>query len=172
MNTISPVQDEYSSLPKIYGNTKHAQAVAYSPPPMSAEHETRVQRMKLELAALQLQETRLKVGASASAAMHQEWSQIATVICQSLELVLNHIKNQPSTPSLHTASQSQSKFYLNPNQIRLIRMIVKGLSNKEISEELNLKQSSINQALSRVYKILNVSSRMQAVAKCVQEGII
>ncbi len=172
MNTVSNFQEEPHSLPKIYGENRHARAASYSAPTASAEYEARAQRMRIQVAALRIQETRLRVGISANAMAQQEWSQVATVMCQSLELVLNHIKSQSRMSNVCAQNRTQAKAYLSPRQIGMIKLIAKGLSNKEISEVLELKQASTNQSLSRIYKVLNVSSRMQAVVKCVQEGII
>lgn len=145
----------------------------HEPAKDSDQGDIRIQRIKLEVAALQLQEMHLQLMRATESNTHdqKDWIQMTSVMCKSLELILNHIKNIKESREIHHPTQRKPAT-LSQKQIQILQMVAKGMSNKSISAELNMKQSSVNQALSRIYKILGVRSRMQAVSFCNKQGLI
>jgi len=61
---------------------------------------------------------------------------------------------------------------LNQQEIEVLYLASKGKTNKEISDELNLAQRSVEYHLSHVYKKLNVTSRVHAIRKAIEMNII
>ena len=54
----------------------------------------------------------------------------------------------------------------------VLQSLNKGLSNKEICDEMNLKLPTVKTHISSIYKKLGVSSRVQAVLKGKELGIL
>ncbi|ALF53347.1 transcriptional regulator [Nostoc piscinale CENA21] len=61
-------------------------------------------------------------------------------------------------PSLQTAN-------LTPREVEIATLVAQGCSNAEISRELWITQNSVKQALKRMFRKLEVSSRTQMLAK-------
>jgi two-component system, NarL family, response regulator len=53
---------------------------------------------------------------------------------------------------------------LTPRQTQILRLAGAGLSNKLISEQLNISQATVKQQLHRMYELLGIRSRSAAVA--------
>ncbi len=53
---------------------------------------------------------------------------------------------------------------LSPRQVDIARALSNGLSNKEIAEELTLSPKTVENHLTRLYRQLNVNSRLEAMA--------
>lgn len=172
MNTTLNDRD-HMPLPRLYGASNHARTVMHEPAKNPDQGDIRIQRIKLEVAALQLQEMHLQLmRANESNTQDQkDWIKMTSVMCKSLELVLDHIKNDKVSREQHNLTQKTAAM-LSHKQIQILQMVAKGMSNKSISAELNIKTSSLNQMLSRTYKTLGVSSRMQAVSFCNNRGLI
>ena len=69
-----------------------------------------------------------------------------------------------------SASTSGRKLGLTARQEDVIALISEGYSNKEIASELNLTPGTIKMHLSRIYKVLGVKSRTEAIAKHMKLG--
>ncbi|NPA67316.1 MAG: response regulator transcription factor [Chlorobi bacterium] len=50
-------------------------------------------------------------------------------------------------------------------EIKIIRLLEKGLSNKTISERCNISENTVKYHLKNIYKKLGVHSRLQAVRR-------
>lgn len=61
---------------------------------------------------------------------------------------------------------------LNQQELEVLYLASKGKTNKEISDELNLAQRSVEYHLSHIYKKLNVTSRVHAIRKAVELNLI
>jgi two-component system, NarL family, response regulator LiaR len=61
---------------------------------------------------------------------------------------------------------------LSPRELDILRLVAKGVSNKDIALRLGLSLNSIKSYLSTVFSKLNVSSRTEAVFVCLQAGIL
>jgi DNA-binding CsgD family transcriptional regulator len=59
------------------------------------------------------------------------------------------------------------KYHLTPSEINVIKVLVEQrASNKEISEELNIKESTVKQHLYRIYNKIGVDNRIQLIDLC------
>lgn len=63
------------------------------------------------------------------------------------------------------AGQGSSAHGLTARQIEVMDLISEGRSNKEIATELGLTPGTVKMHLSRIYKVLGVKSRTEAIAK-------
>ena len=54
---------------------------------------------------------------------------------------------------------------LSERETEVLRLIVAGLSNQEIAEELTIAESTVKTHINHIYSKLNVTSRTQAVVK-------
>ena len=61
---------------------------------------------------------------------------------------------------------------LTKKEMDVLRLASKGITNKEIAEELNLKVQTVRGRLKKVFKKLNVSSRTEAVMYAMKKGWI
>lgn len=55
---------------------------------------------------------------------------------------------------------------LTPREVQIANLVAKGLTNAEIGAELWITQNSVKQALKRMFRKLEVSSRTEMIAKC------
>jgi DNA-binding CsgD family transcriptional regulator len=69
----------------------------------------------------------------------------------------------PTSPDLASLSQ---------REMEVLRLVARGLSNKEVARELELSQATVRKHLERIYRKLEVRGRAAAVARILeQEGI-
>ncbi len=61
---------------------------------------------------------------------------------------------------------------LSQRELQILECVIKGMSNKEISDMVNLSLDTIKTHLKNVYRKLNVSSRSQAIQLAIKENII
>jgi two-component system competent response regulator ComA len=61
---------------------------------------------------------------------------------------------------------------LTQQETDVLLLASKGKTNKEISDELNLAQRSVEYHLSHIYKKLNVTSRVHAIRKAIELNLI
>lgn len=61
---------------------------------------------------------------------------------------------------------------LTQQEADVLALASKGKTNKEIADELNLAQRSVEYHLSHIYKKLNVTSRVHAIRKAIELNII
>jgi DNA-binding NarL/FixJ family response regulator len=61
---------------------------------------------------------------------------------------------------------------LTPREFEVLRLIVKGSSNKEIAAELNITESTVKYHINMVFTKLNVTDRTQAATAALKRGII
>jgi DNA-binding NarL/FixJ family response regulator len=61
---------------------------------------------------------------------------------------------------------------LSDRQIQILALLSKGMSNCEMSVEMDLAEKTVNVHLWRLYRRINVSSRTQAVRYAYEQGLI
>lgn len=61
---------------------------------------------------------------------------------------------------------------LTPRQVGVLRLLARGVSNKEIAAELGVSENTVKVHLAQVYRVLGVTTRTAAVIKAARVGII
>jgi DNA-binding NarL/FixJ family response regulator len=60
---------------------------------------------------------------------------------------------------------------LSGRETEIIRLIARGLSNKEISSELHLSEKTVKNHISRIFAKLNINARTQAAVHAIKTGL-
>jgi DNA-binding NarL/FixJ family response regulator len=107
-------------------------------------------------------------------------SSTSEVILSALRLVLSggtylpreimaapHASPAPPAPPPSLASS----LGLTPRQAEVLALLLAGKSNKSICRDLNLAEGTVKTHIAAVFKVLNVSSRVQAVIAASKRGI-
>ena len=76
----------------------------------------------------------------------------------------------PSLASVLAARLSHRS--LTAREVEVLRMVAKGLSNKEIASALNIAEITVKQHVSHVLEKLDVKDRTQAATEALKRGII
>ena len=63
------------------------------------------------------------------------------------------------------------KRLLTPREIEVMRLVLKGYHNPKISEELCITEHTTKAHLSSVYEKLNVTNRVQAIVRFLQDDM-
>ncbi len=84
-------------------------------------------------------------------------------------MVMRKVLDQYNPDSSKAIAQDGVKA-LSELEMEVLRLATKGLSNKEIAEELSLSLRTVQARFTRVFKKLNVSSRTEAVLRGLREG--
>ena len=71
-------------------------------------------------------------------------------------------EDSPATP-ISTASQGQDRASLNPRELEVLRLLVQGLSNKEIAAKLEISESAVKNTLQQLFTKTRVRTRSQLV---------
>ena len=61
---------------------------------------------------------------------------------------------------------------LSKRQLQLLQLLNKGMSNKEISEELGINEHTVKVHLWRLFRRIEVKSRTQAIFYARQQGLL
>lgn len=61
---------------------------------------------------------------------------------------------------------------LSEHKIKILCLVMKGLSNKEIANQLNLTEGTIKQNLNSIYKFLGAKNRVDAIREARELGLI
>ena len=81
--------------------------------------------------------------------------------------------------STFLVQQQQAQTQLNPSKIELLtsreieiaKLVAEGLTNAEIGKQLWIQENSVKQALKRIFRKLNISSRTSLVSLLLQSTI-
>lgn len=74
-------------------------------------------------------------------------------------------------PSKAPASASESSRQLNQRELEVLKLAAKGMSNKEIAQELTVSVRTVQTHLVNIFTKLNVNSRTEAVLDALREGL-
>ncbi|MEH7114112.1 EAL domain-containing protein [Neobacillus niacini] len=90
-------------------------------------------------------------------------------------VVENNLKGGPSQHILVAALERTKNIYsISSREMDVFKLLVNGLSNKEISDELFISEHTVKNHITRIFQKLAVSDRLQAMAKvyqaCIEEG--
>jgi DNA-binding NarL/FixJ family response regulator len=61
---------------------------------------------------------------------------------------------------------------LTAREQEVLRLLARGLRNKEIAAQLYLSERTVNFHLANIYQKLNVSGRTEALSKAIEQGLI
>jgi NarL family two-component system response regulator LiaR len=73
-------------------------------------------------------------------------------------------------PSLSKREEPPAQEVLTDRELEVLKLVTKGLSNKEIGDKLNLSVRTIEGHLGSIFAKLRVSSRTEAVYRALKEG--
>ena len=62
--------------------------------------------------------------------------------------------------------------FLTPRELDVLQWMVKGLSNKEIAEQLFISDKTVKIHVSNIFKKLGVKSRSQAIIYAIQHELV
>lgn len=79
---------------------------------------------------------------------------------------------EPVQTEIDRSSLLTSKLGLTKRQLEALQYLSEGLSNKEIANKMNLAEGTIKVHVAAAYQVLQVSSRLDAVRKAQQLGLI
>lgn len=80
------------------------------------------------------------------------------------------VNMERTTPKL--AYIEESLFSLTPRELDVLKAVVQGLTNKEISSKLNVSVETVKTHLRHIMEKLAVSDRTQAAVKAMREGLV
>ena len=69
------------------------------------------------------------------------------------------------TGQIQKQDQKPSLVGLPPKQSQIARLVTMGLSNKEVANQMFIKECTVKQALTSIYKKLMVKNRAQLIVK-------
>ena len=73
-------------------------------------------------------------------------------------------------PSAAKSGKKESTELLSSREMDIIKLVIKGQSNKDIADELSLSVRTVQGHLGRMFDKLGVSSRTEAVVRALKEG--
>lgn len=92
-----------------------------------------------------------------------------SAVCLHLSTWLTKIKSQTKEFKLDLDSNiNLNTNCLTPREIQIAQLVAKGLTNAQIGKQLWIQENSVKQALKRMFRKLEVSSRAQMVARLYQ----
>lgn len=79
---------------------------------------------------------------------------------------------KPGWTPLGTPTESTTEhFGLTKAQARVLELLVKGLTNRQIADQLTMAEGTVKAHTSAVFRALNVNSRAQLIVRAQQEGL-
>lgn len=67
---------------------------------------------------------------------------------------------------------SSAHFKLSKNEIAVLKLAQRGLTNEQIAEQMNLGNGTVRNHMSSVYEKLKVNNRAGAIAKAIKFGLL
>lgn len=90
-----------------------------------------------------------------------------------IEALMRRVSWGQTTPSLELPFETDAEIQaLTAREKEILSLVAKGLSNKEISEQLYVSELTVKTHLKNIFKKLNVSSRTQAILVGINKGLI
>lgn len=71
----------------------------------------------------------------------------------------------------HALERTKEKYALSERETEVFSLLVEGLSNKEISEQLFISEHTVKNHITHIFQKLGISDRMQAMSKIYQTSI-
>lgn len=82
------------------------------------------------------------------------------------------VMTRPSMPSASPAQARPAPSPLSPRELKVLRLIAQGWSNREIAEAVFLSVNTVEFHAKSIYRKLSVKSRTQAVHEATQHGLL
>jgi DNA-binding NarL/FixJ family response regulator len=89
-----------------------------------------------------------------------------------LAAVRRVLKGEIVAPDIAGEPAAAREAPLTERQIEVLRLLARGLSNKEIGDQLGLAENTIKIHLGHIYRTLGVTSRTAALHKATQLGLV
>lgn len=86
--------------------------------------------------------------------------------------LLKHLRLSETLTQASMADSNIKNYVLTQKEIDIIEGLIKGDSNKELSEQLFMSIRAIEYNLTKIYKKLNVNSRAEAISKTLRLGLV
>lgn len=86
--------------------------------------------------------------------------------------LLKHLRLSETLTQAPMADSDIKNYILTQKEIDIIEGLIKGDSNKELSEQLFMSIRAIEYNLTKIYKKLNVNSRAEAISKTLRLGLV
>jgi two-component system nitrate/nitrite response regulator NarL len=83
-----------------------------------------------------------------------------------------HLSREYRTRAKFSMLPGAVKYYLTPRQLELIRLVERGLTNKEIAANLNLSEFTVKNHLRRIMKEVDADDRHEAVDAIRASGLL
>lgn len=96
-------------------------------------------------------------------------SKVADRVLRSTEASSRSATEKPLKTS---GTQSTKKFLLTDREIDVLKLLVEGCSNKEISARLIVSLETVKSHMQHIFEKLRVADRTQAALKAIKEGIL
>lgn len=62
--------------------------------------------------------------------------------------------------------------HLTPRELQVLELVAQGMTNKQVAQELGIRQSTVRNSLYVIFQKLDVQCRTQAVVKAMRRGLI
>jgi DNA-binding NarL/FixJ family response regulator len=90
-----------------------------------------------------------------------------------IEALMRRVSWTGTSPSLDLPFETDTELQTLTNREReILSLVAKGLSNKEISEQLYVSELTVKTHLKNIFKKLNVTSRTQAILIGINKGLL
>ncbi|WMT40459.1 response regulator transcription factor [Paenibacillus sp. D2_2] len=86
--------------------------------------------------------------------------------------VFGQIQSNNNTHMDHDPKSMNHPYDLNHQEIKVLKCLTQGLSNKDISEKMFLSMGTVKNYVSTIYSKLNVKNRSSAIIKAMEESLI
>jgi len=87
--------------------------------------------------------------------------------------LINELKHaEPAEEPAPTEADSESEGTLSSREEQILRLVAKGLSNREIAEQLFLSRYTVESHIKHIYRKLAVSSRTRAIHAARSHGLL
>jgi two-component system, NarL family, response regulator LiaR len=84
--------------------------------------------------------------------------------------IIDHYAANLIIRNIATHKGNNENLELHPRQIEIIKLIARGLRNKEIAHELKISERTVQAHLCNIFNKLNVDSRTEAVLQALKQG--
>ena len=86
--------------------------------------------------------------------------------------VLEVCMQSTAVPVTSSGAQKQSSYAISPRELEVLTLLVRGLTNQKIADELYLSHETVKTHMRHIMEKLVVSDRTQAALKAVKQGIV